>query len=1113
MLKFFTKYLILIIKNLIGLIEKYEYRNIELDEDDVSKKILNSISLLNLKVKTDTGYEPVSDIHITQPYKHYVVSTLEYELCCADNHIVFNDKYDEVFVKDLQVGDYIQTESGLQKVENIFTENFKSSMFDLTVDHHNHRFYTNGILSHNTISSSIFILHFLLFNNDKNAMLIANKGDTVIEVVDKIKSIYTLLPFFLKPGIKVWNQKSISFENGCRIKTSARTKTPSLGFTIDLLYLDEFAHIPANIIESFYTAAFPTVSSILNSKIIITSTPNGMNLFHKILTDAERPDGDPLKNNYKPMRVYWYQVPGRFVTYIRLNEHKMYQYGVDKETIFELCKNTFGELTNVKMEFNMDQQKDVIHVFNNDKCSDEMVRSLKFIDFKGNETSILVLGELTTWKDEAVKDIGGEDAFNQEYGLRFINGSKSLLNEAIIDELLRNKKNYVYEEIDEFETRLRFSYEDLKWIDDEDVYVPMRRKDYKIVVSVDISEGLGQDYSILNIFRVSEKDMEVIESQKHTYRSIVDFFRLEQIGLYRSNFISVKQLSELLYVLVFEFFNPDNVKVVLELNTYGNTLLAEMPHVFDGNNNYGSSVFVRYKQRADSNEEKIGLKIGDNKNMLVKDYQDLMMSRSFSITNEDNIREITTFVKHTTTSGNIRYAADVGCDDCLLPNTLIKTIDGYKKIKDIKLGELVLTHLGNYKPVTNICVRDFDGDMYNLKFRGQIGLDITYNHPIYEPKNDTSMINRKNYNNYLKREWTLPGDLRKTSRCVVINDKIYDKEDGYIAYTELFERPKESAESNFKIKEIKIDSNFSKFLGLFLADGNCYKPEPTSYRVSIAFNVKHVELIKEIGDIIDNWGLKYFTSVKKNCTTLTFYNRFIYEILIKCYDEDKEKIFPNFLYNKFDSNNMGLILDYWLKGDGCLVRAKNRATRYVGCSTSMTLALTMRDIAISIGKHVTISRKKRHRYGKPSKDQYWVSICDRGDINNSCLRKISDFEYSSILDKKECYNYKGVTYNLEVADDNSYVANGIVVHNCVMAVVNASSIFAKNDFREMVNEWGSKYSPKEFMDYVNTSLKDIDYVQGVDYSQMLKLRKQQMSKYKGGSSTSGINWFGTNNNR
>lgn len=616
--------------------------------DESTEKINDGVQLKKFQnpwLKSEVGLKRSGVVFRLSPEEQQ-----EYIRCAVDIHY-FTEKYCKTKREDGSVGSILLRDYQSEILDNFMNNRFNILMASRQVG--------------KTVSSAIFILHTILFNNDKNCMIVANKGDTAIEIVDKVKSIYTLLPFFLKPGIKTWNQKSLTFDNGCRIKTSARSKTPAIGFTIDVLYLDEFAHIPSNIIEPYYTAAFPTVSAVQNSKIIITSTPNGMNLFHKLLTDAERPDGDPLKNNYKPMRVYWYQVPGRFVTYLRLNPHMLLRHGVTKDDIFRVFNERFGEITNVKMEFNIDLQKDVIHIFNNDKCSDEMVRSMSFIDSRGYETSILSIAEVTTWKDEAVKDIGGEDAFNQEYGLRFINSSKSLLNEAIIDELLKSKRNYVHSELDEF-SRLKFSYDELKWIDDDDVYIPMRRKDYKIVVSVDISEGLGQDYSVINIFRVSEKSREVIDVQKAMYKSVVDFFRLEQIGIFRNNFVSVKQLAEVLYLLVFEYFNPDNVKVVLELNNYGNTLLAEMPHVFDGNNNYGSSVFVRYKHRADATEERVGLKVGENKNLLVKDYQDLMYSKSFVITNEDNIREITTFVKHTTIAGNIRYAADVGHDDTVM---------------------------------------------------------------------------------------------------------------------------------------------------------------------------------------------------------------------------------------------------------------------------------------------------------------------------------------------------------------------------------------------------------------------------------------------------------------
>ena len=95
-------------------------------------------------------------------------------------------------------------------------------MFDITVNGPEPSYYTNNILSHNTVSAAIVILHFVLFNNDKGVMIVANKSQTVIEIIDKIKSIYKYLPFFLKRGIVNWNQKAITFDNGCRIKSENR---------------------------------------------------------------------------------------------------------------------------------------------------------------------------------------------------------------------------------------------------------------------------------------------------------------------------------------------------------------------------------------------------------------------------------------------------------------------------------------------------------------------------------------------------------------------------------------------------------------------------------------------------------------------------------------------------------------------------------------------------------------------------------------------------------------------------------------------------------------------------------------------------------------------------
>ena len=592
----------------------------------------------------------------------------EYIRCKLDIHY-FAEKYCR-----------IKTEDG--SVQNIKLRDYQKGILDL---------YTKNRFSilcgsrqiGKTINAAITMLHFITFNNDKNIMIVANIRSTTIEIIDKIKNIYVQLPFFLKVGIKNWNQQSIIFENGCRIKSSARSKTPAIGYTIDFLYLDEFAHIPANIIEPYYTAAFPTVSAIENSKIVITSTPNGMNLFYKLLSDSERPEGDPLKNNYKAMRVYWYQVSGRFVTYFKLNNHKLHDFGLTKKEVFEKVEECFGDVTKVEMKFHTDNMKDVIYIYNNENCSDQIVKAFNLESSDGKEISIYNIAEVTTWKEEAIKDIGGEDAFNQEYGLRFINATRSLLSEHIIENLLNNKKNYSHEKIDEFESRLKFPYDELVWIDDNSIFIPPEKKSVKGVISVDISEGLGQDYSVINIFKISPKSEETIELQHHTYTNMTDFFCLEQIGMFRSNHVSVKQLAELFYVLLFEYFDYENFKVVLELNNYGNEFLAHLPNIFNGNNNYGSSVFFRYKHRVDSTDEKIGLKIGENKNMLVKDYQDSMEKKSIIITNEDNIREITTFVKHMTSAGNIRYAADMGHDDTVMTLVNISSVFSKYEFKEM----------------------------------------------------------------------------------------------------------------------------------------------------------------------------------------------------------------------------------------------------------------------------------------------------------------------------------------------------------------------------------------------------------------------------------------------
>jgi hypothetical protein len=157
-----------------------------------------------------------------------------------------------------------------------------------------------------SITSAIILVWYLLFNHDKNAMILANVGSTAEELMDKIKAIVKGLPWFLKPGIVVNNVMSMKFDNGCRAIAKTTTKTSAIGFTIHFLYMDEFAHIHPNFIESFFRSTYPTVSSSKVSRIIITSTPNGMNKFYDIYQGSVTGE-----NSFNPIRVDWWQVPGR----------------------------------------------------------------------------------------------------------------------------------------------------------------------------------------------------------------------------------------------------------------------------------------------------------------------------------------------------------------------------------------------------------------------------------------------------------------------------------------------------------------------------------------------------------------------------------------------------------------------------------------------------------------------------------------------------------------------------------------------------------------------------------------------------------------------------------
>ena len=210
---------------------------------------------------------------------------------CAEDVVYFANAYC-----------HVMTDEGIRQ---ILLRDYQIQILN-QYQHHRKNVFVSPRQSGKTITSSIFLLWYLLFNFEKNAMIMANIGDTAAELMDKIKVIMKGLPFFLKPGLVVYNVMTMKFDNGCRIMAKTTTKTSSIGYTIHMLYMDEFAHINPNFINQFFKSVYPTISSSQIARVIITSTPNGMNKFFEIYKGAV--EGE---NEFNPIRVEWWQVPGR----------------------------------------------------------------------------------------------------------------------------------------------------------------------------------------------------------------------------------------------------------------------------------------------------------------------------------------------------------------------------------------------------------------------------------------------------------------------------------------------------------------------------------------------------------------------------------------------------------------------------------------------------------------------------------------------------------------------------------------------------------------------------------------------------------------------------------
>jgi hypothetical protein len=541
-----------------------------------TKKINEEIRKLESGLPTDSSafYEGNPELKAANIVFEYTKEELEELTKCANDVVYFANRFC-----------YSMTDEGVQQIT---LRPYQENMLE---DFQDNRFVVMLASRQigKTVTSSIFIAWYLCFHYDRNVMIVANKMATTTEIVDKVKVIIKNLPFFIKPGVTTSGATGMKFDNGCRLYSQATTKTAAIGFTIHLLYADEFAHIHPNFLTQFYRSIYPTLSSSKISRIIISSTPNGMNLFYELYTGAL--EG---KNSYHPIRVDWWQVPGR----------------------------------------------------------DEK------------------------WKQQEIGNLGSEELFNQEYGNQFLASSRLLLPGSVLEYLNRISKKYVYKEHDAFFSDPEF-YKDVTWHPDFDP--ASVEKGEKFVLAVDIGDGVGRDFSIINIFKMEPQSKAMIRKVRD-WRDETGFFRLRQVGLFRSNTVSVEDLSRVLETLMFEVFESEDVKTVMEINFKGNLVFERVGR----NRNFFPETFLHTKHSISAPILKPGVKMQkDNKEIFCRELRGLVSMKKILITEERTVVELASFGINSTGS----YSSQIGNDDvamsCVNMVSLFDTTDFYDMVEDI----------------------------------------------------------------------------------------------------------------------------------------------------------------------------------------------------------------------------------------------------------------------------------------------------------------------------------------------------------------------------------------------------------------------------------------------
>ena len=367
-----------------------------------------------------------------------------------------------------------------------------------------------------TTTSVAYLLHYILFNEMATVAILANKSATAREIMGRLQLAFEYLPRFLQQGVKEWNKGSIELANGSRCIADSTSGSSVRGKTFNIIFLDEFAFVPNNIAEAFFNSTYPTISSGNSTKVIIVSTPNGLNLFYKMWSMAIE-----KKSDYVPIEIHWSMVPGR----------------------------------------------------------------------------------TQEWKEQIIRNTS-EDQFRQEFECEFIGSTNTLIHPAKIRSLVFLRP--------------------IEKIDCLDVY-ERPQPDSTYVISVDVAEGQGLDYSTFSVVDVSQ-------------------IPYKQVAKYRNNKIAPLLFPTVIFTVAKRY---NEAFILVEINSIGlqvadilhNELAYENLIKIQPKGKHGQQVTPGYTKKM-----QYGIKSSvQTKKIGCANLKSLIENDKLIVNDEETIMELTTF--------------------------------------------------------------------------------------------------------------------------------------------------------------------------------------------------------------------------------------------------------------------------------------------------------------------------------------------------------------------------------------------------------------------------------------------------------------------------------------